>query len=169
MATTTNFGWTTPDDTALVKDGASAIRSLGSAIDTSLGGAWISYTPTFSGGTWAVGNGTFTSKYKQINKTIFVKGLFTFGSTTVKDASAALSISLPFNAVDSISTPASCTLLDSGTQNFLSVVTIGTSTFSPQEVIVSGTKVAYSGITATSPFTWATNDQIRWLLVYETV
>lgn len=36
MATTTNFGWTTPDDTGLVKDGASAIRTLGSAIDTSL-------------------------------------------------------------------------------------------------------------------------------------
>lgn len=38
MATTTNFGWTTPDDTALVKDGASAIRTLGSSIDTSMAG-----------------------------------------------------------------------------------------------------------------------------------
>ena len=37
MATTTNNGWTTPDDTSLVKDGASAIRTLGSAIDTTLG------------------------------------------------------------------------------------------------------------------------------------
>lgn len=37
MATTTNFGWTTPDDTALVKDGASAIRSLGSSVDSALG------------------------------------------------------------------------------------------------------------------------------------
>jgi hypothetical protein len=36
MATTTNFGWTTPDDTDLVKDGAAAIRTLGSSIDTSL-------------------------------------------------------------------------------------------------------------------------------------
>jgi hypothetical protein len=36
MATTTNYGWTTPDDTALVKDGAAAIRTLGSSIDTSL-------------------------------------------------------------------------------------------------------------------------------------
>lgn len=36
MATTTNYGWTTPDDTALVKDGASAIRTLGSSIDTSV-------------------------------------------------------------------------------------------------------------------------------------
>ena len=34
MATTTNYSWTTPDDTALVKDGASAIRSLGTSIDT---------------------------------------------------------------------------------------------------------------------------------------
>ena len=36
MATTTNYGWTTPDDTALVKDGASAIRTLGSSVDTTL-------------------------------------------------------------------------------------------------------------------------------------
>lgn len=36
MATTTNYGWTTPDDTALVKDGASAIRSLGSSVDTTV-------------------------------------------------------------------------------------------------------------------------------------
>jgi hypothetical protein len=35
MATTTNFNWSTPDDTALVKDGAAAIRTLGSSIDTS--------------------------------------------------------------------------------------------------------------------------------------
>ena len=34
MATTTNYSWTTPDDTDLVKDGASAIRTLGSSVDT---------------------------------------------------------------------------------------------------------------------------------------
>jgi hypothetical protein len=36
MATTTNYGWTTPNDTDLVKNGASAIRSLGTAIDTTV-------------------------------------------------------------------------------------------------------------------------------------
>ena len=36
MATTTNYSWTTPDDTSLVKDGAAAIRSLGSAIDSTV-------------------------------------------------------------------------------------------------------------------------------------
>jgi hypothetical protein len=36
VATTTNYGWSTPDNTGYVKDGALAIRTLGSAIDTSL-------------------------------------------------------------------------------------------------------------------------------------
>jgi len=36
MATTSAFGWETPDDTDLVKDGAAAIRTLGNSIDTSM-------------------------------------------------------------------------------------------------------------------------------------
>ena len=44
MATTTNYGWDTPDDTDLVKDGALAMRDLGGDIDTTLytalGGAY---------------------------------------------------------------------------------------------------------------------------------
>ena len=36
MPTTTNYGWTTPADTDLVKDGASAIRTLGNSIDSTL-------------------------------------------------------------------------------------------------------------------------------------
>jgi hypothetical protein len=36
MPTTTNYGWTTPADTDLVKDGAAAIRTLGSSIDTTV-------------------------------------------------------------------------------------------------------------------------------------
>jgi hypothetical protein len=35
MANTTNFGWETPDDTDLVKDGAAAMRTLGNSIDAS--------------------------------------------------------------------------------------------------------------------------------------
>jgi len=41
MATSTNFGWTMPDNTSLVKDGASAIRTLGNAIDTSFVGVAV--------------------------------------------------------------------------------------------------------------------------------
>jgi hypothetical protein len=38
MATTTNFGWTTPNDTDLVKDGAAAIRTALGGPDTSFVG-----------------------------------------------------------------------------------------------------------------------------------
>jgi hypothetical protein len=48
MATTTNYGWTTPDDTSLVKDGASAIRTLGSSIDSSLSKAIVQVVQTYS-------------------------------------------------------------------------------------------------------------------------
>lgn len=37
MATSPIFGWQEPDDTDLVKDGAAAIRTLGNAIDTTMG------------------------------------------------------------------------------------------------------------------------------------
>ena len=36
MATTTNYGWSTPDNTGYVKDGALAIRTLGTAVDASM-------------------------------------------------------------------------------------------------------------------------------------
>jgi hypothetical protein len=36
MPTTTNYGWTTPADTDLVKNGALAMRTLGSEIDTTV-------------------------------------------------------------------------------------------------------------------------------------
>jgi hypothetical protein len=56
MANTSNFGWETPDDTDLVKDGALAIRTLAGAIDTSFVGVAInaqtgtSYTAVLSDG-----------------------------------------------------------------------------------------------------------------------
>jgi hypothetical protein len=59
MATTTNYSWSTPDDTALVKDGAAAIRSLGTAIDTTVfnnAGAAIAKTLVDAKGDLIVGS-----------------------------------------------------------------------------------------------------------------
>lgn len=56
MASTTSFGWSTPDNTDLVKDGALAIRTLGEAIDTSFKGLAVnaqtvsSYTAVLADG-----------------------------------------------------------------------------------------------------------------------
>jgi hypothetical protein len=41
MATSPNFAWTEPDDTAFVKNGAAAMRTLGNAIDSTMQDTWI--------------------------------------------------------------------------------------------------------------------------------
>lgn len=46
--TSTNFAWTIPSDTDLVKDGASAIRTLGNAVDASLAAVTLRAVTTTS-------------------------------------------------------------------------------------------------------------------------
>jgi hypothetical protein len=81
MATTTNYGWTTPDNTAYVKDGASAIRTLGSSVDTTLnsittgknvGMVHLNTTTTSAASTVTISN-VFTSTYD--NYKIFITGV----------------------------------------------------------------------------------------------
>jgi hypothetical protein len=94
MATTTpNFGWTVPTSTDLVKDGATAIETLGDAIDASLGGAWTSYTPTIKQGTTTLTTTITRAKYKQINKTVFLSVLATITSTG--SAGTVISVTAP--------------------------------------------------------------------------
>ena len=89
MATTTNYGWTTPDDTALVKDGAAAIRSLGTAIDTTVfnnaaasGGK--NYTLINSGGTSLSGSTTTISSISGKNSlAILISGLSLTGTQDI--------------------------------------------------------------------------------------
>jgi hypothetical protein len=41
MATSPNFGWSEPDDTSFVKNGALAMRTLGNSIDTTMQDTWL--------------------------------------------------------------------------------------------------------------------------------
>jgi hypothetical protein len=71
MATTTNYGWDTPDDTDLVKDGALAMRDLGQDVDTTLfsvtNGANVGMvhlnTTSFTSQTAVQVNNVFSSSY----------------------------------------------------------------------------------------------------------
>jgi hypothetical protein len=71
MGTTTNNGWTYPESTDLVKDGATAIQTLADDIDTTLGvyapstpGLTLINTTSFSGVSSAsLPTNTFTSTY----------------------------------------------------------------------------------------------------------
>jgi hypothetical protein len=99
MATTTNYGWTTPDDTALVKDGAAAIRTLGSSVDSTLK-TQIDNTVTSS-----IVKSTITTKGDLIVGTgagTFVRrGVGTNGQVLTADSGQADGViwATPFNAL----------------------------------------------------------------------
>jgi hypothetical protein len=84
MATTTNYGWTTPDNTAYVKDGALAIRTLGSSVDTSMAGKPKS-SATYTA------NGTLTTSYASyisINLTTSTRPVFVGFSANYTNANS---------------------------------------------------------------------------------
>ena len=92
MATTTNYGWTTPDDTALVKDGASAIRSLGTSIDTAMNtalgtkkaGMVLLNTTSFSGVASQSLNNVFSATYRNYRVVLDYVPATTSGVVTLR-------------------------------------------------------------------------------------
>jgi ethanolamine utilization protein EutQ (cupin superfamily) len=86
MATTTNYSWTTPNDTDLVKDGASAIRTLGSAIDTTVYGVATKSTINTQTGT------TYTLVLADAGKLITL------------DNGSAITLTVPTNATVAFAT-----------------------------------------------------------------
>lgn len=87
MPTTTNFGWTTPADTDLVKDGASAIRTLGNGIDTSL--------VDLKGGT----TGQLLSKASNTDLDFSWTTVTTGGLTLIQETVAAANSAIDFTSI----------------------------------------------------------------------
>jgi len=82
MATTANNGWTIPADTDLVRNGASAMRTLGNGIDNTIGAWKTTWTPAVQGTGWTKGTGTTTGRYKQISDVVFFEMQFVVGNGT---------------------------------------------------------------------------------------
>lgn len=87
MPTTTNFGWTTPADTDLVKDGASAIRTLGSGIDTSL--------VDLKGGT----TGQYLTKASNTDMDFSWNTLVSGGLTLIQETVTSANSAIDFNSI----------------------------------------------------------------------
>ena len=172
MATTTpNNGWSVPTSTDYVKDGASAIETLGDAIDASVGTgllAWQSWAPTLSGG-WANGNGTWTvAKYCKLGKTVFVKASFTIGSTTTKGTNFL--VSLPFTAVTHANVNEAAGLVywtPAGIASVGEIYVVSTTTARAMAMKTDGAYLDLTQATATVPGTWATNNTITFNFSYE--
>lgn len=82
MATVTPINsWPVPTSTDYVKDGATAIESLGDAIDASVGNgllAWTNWTPTITAQSGSLTSTTITTaRYVQLGKIVVIQFYFT--------------------------------------------------------------------------------------------
>ena len=172
MATTTpNNGWAVPTSTYYVKDGATAIETLGDAIDTSTGTgllAWTTYTPTLSGTGWSIGNGTLTGRSAKLGKIVCAEIMLTFGSTTVA-GSAVPTVTLPHTANTTISpNPAHVTINDtSASTTYIGQGSLTSTGVTANVGVSSGSYTSLTGLAAGVPVTYATGDEIRWSCMYE--
>lgn len=131
---------------------------------TSLGGAWISYTPTLaaSGGSPTIGNGTLTASYIQIGKTVHFKVRIVRGSTT-NFGTGTCTLTLPVTAnesVDAYNIIGAWGGLDLAPAAYAGLIHINsTTTFVMglnHSTAAAGAQVSF--VTNTVPFTWATGD-----------
>jgi hypothetical protein len=166
MPTTTNYGWTTPADTDLVKDGASAIRTLGNGVDTSLktvsDGRGLVHinTTSFSAVSSQSINDVFSSTYNHYK--IVVSGS---GSTT-----ATLDLRLRVSGSDNSTSNYyyAGVLLESSTAAFIKAQgdpttyfrlgTIGTNTGIIETTISNPQQAEYTGYVTTNGYLYGTNE-----------
>ena len=131
----------------------------------SFDGAWQSWTPTYANLT--VGNGTVVAKYTQIGKTVHLYWKFTLGSTS--SVGAAPTLSLPINQATADARINSTGRVSdaSPTSESMAFLRNNTSDASTTRLGYYSTTSVAQNITATSPFTWATNDVIEIAGTYE--
>jgi hypothetical protein len=125
---------------------------------TDAGGAWTAWTPTLTNMT--LGNGSVVATYKQIGKTVFVKFIFTLGTTSAMGTNP--SFSLPATASSGLTQFAQSVGTSNCWDTSASVNYVGTLVYIDTSTVrcyaVSGTNTPLVGISSTLPMTWATGD-----------
>jgi hypothetical protein len=102
MATSTNYGWSEPDNTSLVKDGAQAIRTLGDAIDTSLwnSGYGQASKNKFINGDLSINQRSFTSTTTSASFTFDRFQMINAGGGDLTVSTQAFSSNAPISTYD---------------------------------------------------------------------
>lgn len=141
------------------------------------GGAWTSWTPTWTN--LSVGNGTVSALYYRAGRLILWKLKLTFGSTT--SVSGAIRFTVPVAASTGIEFDNTFgTFVDAtGSRHMSAGQFISTTVIQANMMNANGTSTAagtaFSGYvvqvvtSSTDPFTWTTNDQIFYSGAYESL
>jgi hypothetical protein len=136
---------------------------------TAIGGAWTTYTPSFSNLT--KGNGTSEAAYMQAGKFVTVRFTFTLGSTssvgTIPTISVPETMDTQYLSSFALGT---CHLYDLNTDQVypgLVIPSTDRNSARPFAINTSGSLASYAIVNATTPFTWATGDQMTMTFTYE--
>jgi len=155
MATSPLFGWEEPDDVDLVKDGAAAIRTLGNAIDTSMGdllggttGQVLSKASnTDMDFTWIAQDDVTLTINPQTGTTYTFTATDAINSLVSASNAATQTYTLPLNSVTAIPTGSVINLIQVGAGQ----VTVNGS---------AGVTVASTGATSSAPKLRVTNSAL---------
>jgi hypothetical protein len=127
---------------------------------------YATYTPTWSasGTAPSLGNGTLSGTYTKTGKLVVATIAFTVGSTTTF-GSGVWRFSLPFNAsTDALLNGAGAVFMLHTGSSFYTGVAKANGTANGIEVIVNGSG---NQVGPTSPFTWASTDQLSVTVTYQ--
>jgi hypothetical protein len=119
------------------------------------GGSWTTWTPTIPGLTQ--GNGTLVARYIQVGKVVNFYLAFTFGSTS---SISSLNFTLPVTPSQTYHTFLGSGD-DVGSGNFPLAANSDGGTAYTNAYTAGGTYVGTTGVNATVPFTWGTNDRLN--------
>lgn len=154
--------FTTPDGSTSVTE-RMKIAHDGTITGSGSLGAWTSYTPTLGG--FTVGSGAITGAYVRIGKMCHFRASWTYGSGSAA-ATAFPTLTLPVTASATTNVRMNATFFDTSAsayydatsrQSSTTVVTMG----------IPGASGIHTTCTTTTPFTWATDDQIILSGTYE--
>lgn len=125
-------------------------------------GTWIAFTPGFTNLT--VGNGSVVGRFLLKGSLLIVEAGFNFGSTSSIAGAITMTLPATYSQTTSSTNKGVAHALDSGTNFFGGVVLVGAAT-TVQPLIDNGS--ALVTITSTTPFTWATGDNMFMTVITE--
>lgn len=140
---------------------------LTAAMLNTAGGGWTDYSGSVTFTNFTLGNGTInTCRYEQIGRSVEYEVKVTLGSTS--SVSGAIGVSLPKTAARSNTARYLAYIVDSGTRAFYAAVDLSSTTVASLSYpAVSGTTLAPTATSSTTPMTWTTSDWFSFIIRYE--